>query len=299
MTRHHARHAEPRAGAGSSSVGVALGGGGARGLSHIVVLEALDELGVKPAVVAGTSIGAIVGAAYAAGMTGAELRRHALDTFRHRGEVFSRLWRARSTARFADILAPTLANPAQLNAERLLAAFLPDAVPDDFERLAIPFVAVASDYYGWKAVGLSTGSVHRAVAASMAIPMMFRPVVVDGRIMVDGGVTDPLPIGFVADRADIVVAVDVVNGPKGDDPDRVPSPYEAIFGATQLLMQAVVAARVAQRPPERPDPARHLDLPGARLPEGARHPARLRAGQGGTQAAPRRRPRPPVTRICP
>lgn len=230
-------------------IGLALGGGGARGFAHIAVLEAFDELGLAPCAIAGTSIGAIVGAAYCAGMSGADIRAHVLETFRHRGEVLSRLWRARSSAQASGIFAPTLANPAQLNADRLLAAFLPEAVPQDFSHLKTSFTAVAADFYGWKAVGLSRGNLRRAVAASMAIPMMFRPVLIDGRVMVDGGVVDPLPFDFLEGRCDMVVAVDVINGPRGE-PGRLPSPYESVLGSMQLLMQAVVAEKIAQRPPD-------------------------------------------------
>jgi NTE family protein len=240
---------------GVCRIGLALGGGGARGLAHIAVLEVFDELGIRPARIAGTSIGSIVGVAYASGLSGADLRDYALALFRRRSEVLGRLWRLRSTTRFTDILAPTLANPAQLNAERFLSVFLPEEVPHDFADLKLPFVAVASDFYGWRAVGLDSGDLRHAVAASMALPMMFRPVIVDGRVMVDGGITDPLPFGFVREDCDLVVAVDVVTGPR-ERKRKVPTPYDSVFGSMQLLMQAVVAAKIAQRPPDilvRPD----------------------------------------------
>ncbi|TCT09979.1 NTE family protein [Tepidamorphus gemmatus] len=239
--RHPVRHDGPR-------VGVALGGGGARGLAHIPILEAFDELGVKPAAIAGTSIGAIVGAAYASGIPAAALRDHVLAAFRHRGEVLARLWKLRYE-RFRDILAPSIGNPAQLKAESLLEAFLPEGVARDFAMLEIPFTAVATDFYAGKAVGITSGPLRPAVAASMAIPMMFRPVVIGDKVLIDGGVTDPLPFGHVRRNVDVVVAVDVINRPKGAAPT-VPSPYEAIFGATQILMQAVIAERLAHGQPD-------------------------------------------------
>lgn len=244
MTRHPhrpARHDGPR-------VGLALGGGGARGLAHIPILEAFDELGLKPASIAGTSIGAIVGAAYASGIPAAALRHYVLAAFRHRGEVLTRLWKLRYD-RFRDILAPSIGNPAQLKAESLLEAFLPEGVARDFAFLEIPFTAVATDFYAGKAVGITSGPLRPAVAASMAIPMMFRPVVIGEKVLIDGGVTDPLPFGHVRKDVDLVVAVDVINRPKGEAP-AVPSPYEAIFGATQILMQAVIAERLEHGQPD-------------------------------------------------
>ncbi|MEJ8571065.1 patatin-like phospholipase family protein [Microbaculum marinum] len=224
-------------------IGLALGGGGARGLAHIPALEAFDDLGIRPTQVVGTSIGAIIGAAYCSGIAANDLRHYAISAFRHRGEVLNRLWKLRHE-RFADLLTPSLGNPVQLNPEKVLDAFLPDGVARTFEGLQIPLTTVATDFYSATPVALSSGNLRVAVAASMAIPMMFRPVVVDGAVMIDGGVTDPLPFSFIDRGMDLVVAIDVVNKPKGDT-SKIPSPYEAIFGATQILMQGVVAERLA------------------------------------------------------
>ncbi|MBN8956450.1 MAG: patatin-like phospholipase family protein [Rhizobiales bacterium] len=92
------------------SVALALGGGGARGLAHIVVAEALDEIGVKPVAIAGTSIGAIIGAGYAAGMTGREMRRYAIQMAHNRTEVMRRMMRARA-GKLRDIFGGGLGSP--------------------------------------------------------------------------------------------------------------------------------------------------------------------------------------------
>ena len=233
----------------SPRIALALGGGGARGLAHIPALEAFEELGIRPVEVVGTSIGAIIGACYCSGIPARMLRRYALSTFRHRGEVLSRLWKLR-TDQFADLLSPAVGNPVQLNALKLLETFLPEGVADTFEDLAVPLKVVATDFYAAKAVTLSEGDLRLAVAASMAIPMLFKPVLVDRTVMIDGGVTEPVPFSFFDKPVDIVVAIDVVNAPKGDG-GRIPTPYESIFGATQILMQSVVSERLQHR--HRPD----------------------------------------------
>lgn len=233
---------------GGPRIGLALGGGGARGLAHIPALEAFDELGIRPHRIVGTSIGAIIGAAYCSGIPARELRQFVISAFRHRGEVLARLWKLRRE-KFADLLTPSLGNPVQLNAEKVLDAFLPDGVARDFADLEIPLTAVATDFYSATPVGLSSGDLRQAVAASMAIPMMFRPVLINGKVMIDGGVTDPLPFSFVGRGIDVVIAVDVVNKPQGES-DRIPSPYEAIFGATQILMQGVLAERLTHHGPD-------------------------------------------------
>ena len=130
----------------SPTLAIALGGGGARGLAHIVVLEALDELGVRPVAIAGTSIGAIVGAAYAAGHGGAGNPRSCRPALRNRSQVMAKLLRAR-VGRFSDLLFKGGGNPVQLDAQTCLDLFWPEQVPDHFSQLAIPFFVVATDFH--------------------------------------------------------------------------------------------------------------------------------------------------------
>lgn len=235
-------------GVSAPRIGLALSGGGARGFAHLSVMEALDDLGIVPSHVTGTSIGAVIGAPYCAGLTANEIRREILDIFRSRTEVVSRLMRAQNK-RLGGVLRPSLSNPLQIDAERLLSAFLPDTIPEEFAALKVPFTAVAADFYGSDPVNFETGPLRPAIAASMAIPAIFRPVVFDGRILVDGGIVDPLPTEALAHRAEIVVAVDVIKGPRGE-PGKVPNPLETILGSTQLMMQTIVQGRVANRPPD-------------------------------------------------
>jgi NTE family protein len=227
-------------------VALALGGGGARGLAHIAVLEAFDELGIVPAAIAGTSIGAIIGAAYAAGLKGAQLRAHVLTTFRNRARVYSRLFEAR-IGRMADLFAR--GNPMLVDGERLLDRFWPEEVPDSFEELAIPFVAIATDYYGCGQMAFSSGALVSAVAASMALPSLVRPVDIAGKLLIDGGAVNPLPCDALAGKADIVVAVDVTGAPAAEDA-RAPDAFSTLFAAAQIMQGAIVAAKLAVHPPD-------------------------------------------------
>lgn len=248
---------------GGPRIGLALSAGGARGLAHVQVLAALDELGLKPARIAGTSMGAVVGASYACGLSGKEIRQHAIDVFRDRREVFARLWRARN-GRFGDLLPPSFTSRAQISPERLLHAFLPEAVDGRLEDTKVPLSIVAADFYGWHEVALTAGPIRSAVAASISLPLVLKPVVINKRVMIDGGTCDPLPVELAAHGCDLVIAVDVINGPHGSGV-RLPTPYETAFGASQLMMQSIVKAKMAQRPPDiliRPEiaPFRVLDF---------------------------------------
>lgn len=231
----------------TAALGVALGAGGARGLAHVVVLEALDELGVRPAAVAGTSAGAIVGAAYAAGVPGAELRRHLLRVLGRRPRAMAMLMEAR-VGRFAEVLRGGLANPVMVDAERLLALFWPPGMPDSFEGLAIPFTAVATDFHGRAEVAMASGPLRSAVAGSMAMPGLVRPVERDGRVLVDGAATNPLPYDHLPGAAR-VLACDVVAGPFAGEDD-LPTPFQAMFGSAQIMQGAITARMLRAGPPD-------------------------------------------------
>jgi len=227
---------------------LALGGGGARGLAHIAVIEALDEMGVKPTAIAGTSIGALIGAAYAAGMRGRDIRHHAIAFAHDRGETARRLFSARA-GKLTDWFSGGWSQATQLNAEKFCANFLPEAVPEDFSALSIPLTVIATDLHAREETLFASGPLRPALAASMAIPGLFRPVSIDGRVFIDGGATDPLPAEELAGRADIIVAVDVFGAPEPARAD-VPNAFESMFTALLIMGSAIVAAKHKNSAPD-------------------------------------------------
>jgi NTE family protein len=234
--------AEPR-------IGLALGAGGARGLAHIVALEALDELGLKPAAIAGSSMGAVIGAAYAAGLQGRALRAFVLASFRQRPRVVAKLLQAR-VGKLSEIINRSgVGNPVLVDGERLLDLFWPEVVPDRFEALKIPFMAIATDFHSRSEMVLSSGPLTPAVGASMALPGLVRPVMLGDRVLIDGGAINPLPYRYVEAEGSFVIAVDV-GGATSVDATHVPEPIEAMFGASQILMGAVVQRMLETRPPD-------------------------------------------------
>jgi NTE family protein len=234
--------------AASPDLALVLGGGGAKGLAHILVIEALDELGIRPRQVAGTSIGAIVGACYCAGMSGAEMRNYALGVLRMKPDVLRALFAAR-VGRFSHILRGGLTNPVLVDGEKLLEAFLPPVIPARFEELEIPLTVVATDFYARTDIAFFDGPLVPAVAASMAIPGVIRPVRHRGHVLVDGGTINPVPVDRVS--AAVTLAVDVLNGSGAEREidDVIPEPWDAMFGAVTLMMQVLSAARLAEHRP--------------------------------------------------
>lgn len=204
----------------SPRIGIALGSGAARGLAHIPYIEALDELGVRPTVIAGTSIGALIGAGWASGMNGREIREHANNVLGTLQVIAGRLWMSRP--RLKGMLQTGVS--IQVDALNITNTFLPDTFVDDFSALAIPFRAVATDLYRWEPVVFAAGPLRPAIAASLAIPALFKPVTFREHTYIDGGVTNPLPLDQASGDADILIGIDVTGEPDGspdDDPNLI------------------------------------------------------------------------------
>jgi len=232
----------------TKSFALALGGGGARGLAHIAVLEALDEMGRQPAVIAGTSIGALIGAAYAAGMSGKEIRRFVIRLAHNRAEVFRRLIATRAGT-FANLVSLGFGSATLVDAEKFCEQFLPERVPHDFGELEIPLIIVATDLYRRQQAVFSSGALKPALAASIALPAVMRPVVLADRILIDGGATNPLPFEELRGRADVVVAVDISGAPTDQRRD-IPNPWECMLATVLVMANAITSEKVKRAAPD-------------------------------------------------
>ena len=207
-------------------IGLVLGGGGARGFAHVSVLKELERQRIPVDCIAGTSMGAIVGGLYASGMSAVELEKQMLamdwgSMFVDRLDRPQRSFRRKRDDDLALVSGkPGIGNdglkiaPGLLSGERALLLLeeltQPVATRDDFDTLPIPFRAVATDLNSGQAVVIGSGNLALAMRASMSIPGVFKPVVMDGRVLVDGGLANQVPVDVVrAMGADIVIAVDV------------------------------------------------------------------------------------------
>jgi NTE family protein len=186
----------------SPRLGLALGGGGARGYAHVGVLSALAERGIEPAIVCGTSIGALVGGIYAAGRLG-ELEEWALPLT------------PRDLLGLVDL---TAAGGGPVGGRRLMELYREHLGDVAIEELPRPFAAVATDLGTGAEVWLRRGPLLAAIQASISIPGVFTPMLRDGRWLVDGGLVDPVPVSLCrAMGAELVVAVDLNSEPTARD----------------------------------------------------------------------------------
>jgi len=176
----------------NSRIGIALGSGSARGWAHIGVLQALAELGIKPEIVAGSSIGSLVGAAYASNQ---------LDEME--SMVTSLTWK--DIVSFLDM---SIIGGGLIHGERLINFFRHHVDERDIESLPRRFAAVATELDSGREVWLQSGDLLDAIRASIALPGLFTPYKINNHWLVDGGIVDPVPVSLCrAMGAEIVIAV--------------------------------------------------------------------------------------------
>ncbi len=230
-------------------LGIALGGGGARGIAHIPMLEVLDELQIRPYRIAGTSIGAIMGALYASGLSSAAIRDliDRLTVSKH--EKWSDALFRKDVMRWLSFLDPTLARGGLLDSTDFLK-FLRDTIQrDSFEELDIPLKVVAADFWKREQVVFESGELFPAIKASMAIPGLFVPVKHRGHVLVDGSMVNPVPYDLLLKECDVVVAIDVLDT-RSAGPDDTPSYLETTFNSFQIMQAAIVREKLQRQAPE-------------------------------------------------
>lgn len=231
---------------GSPSFALALGGGGARGLAHILVVEALDEMGVKPNFIAGCSIGAMVAAGYASGLSGRDIRDHTIGFLGKRVDTARKLL-ARGAGGISSLFDFNPFRAAFIDGEALLDLAMPPGIAHDFSELEIPTILITTDFYGRCEHVLDRGDLIASVAASIALPALITPQMVGDKVLVDGGLVNPLPANHLQGKADISVAVDVT-GNTTEDGRGAPSTMEAMYGAVQIMQNAITVANLKEHP---------------------------------------------------
>lgn len=220
----------------SGRIGLALGSGSARGWAHVGVLRALESAGLRPAMICGTSVGSLVGAAYAAGE---------LDRFEH--------WLLGLGMKDVLGLMDLSVGGGILKGERVMDFFRRNFVDRPIEALPTPFAAVATALHSGSEVWLREGSTVDAVRASIALPGLFTPVLRQGSTLVDGGLVNPVPVSLArAMGADYVIAVDLGTDIVGrhlspGSPDEAPG---RLLGEWRHRLREHLGARPGERSAE-------------------------------------------------
>ena len=231
------------------NVGIALGGGGAKGLCHALMLEVLDEFGVTPRKIAGTSIGAIAGVLYASGQSGKAMREHIENMSITEEDGFADALTRKDVLKWLQFIDINWKEGGLLRADTFLDDLMQGVKVTRFEDLEIPLSVVAADFWKRDQVVFASGDIRTAVHASMAIPGIFNPVVNDRQVLVDGGVVNPVPYDLLADTCDLTIAVDVM-GNRTESAELVPSLSEAVFNSYSIMQKSILRQKVALDPPD-------------------------------------------------
>ncbi|MCD6115709.1 patatin-like phospholipase family protein [bacterium] len=217
-------------------IGLALGGGGARGLSHIMFIQALDELGIKPSIISGTSIGSIIGGFYAGGMTGKELE----DLTEHI-----------SILEIGKMLDLNVLKSSGIVRGNGVTGFLKEHLPvSTFEELSIPLKIIATDFWERKEVVFDSGNLIEAIRSSISIPGIFIPHQIDNAILVDGGIINPLPMSVIRNQCDVLIAIDVSGTMVPPRRHLRPSVFDAVMNTFQIMESIVVKGHLKKNKPE-------------------------------------------------
>ncbi|GMR18297.1 MAG: patatin-like phospholipase family protein [Gammaproteobacteria bacterium] len=229
-------------------IGIALGAGGAKGLAHIPMLEVLDEMGIRPHMIAGSSMGAVIGGLYASGLSGKDIRQFIDKLVVTDHETWPEALLRKDLLKWIDFIAPELGSGGLINGEHFIR-YLHTAIHGSrFDELKIPLKVVTADFWERKQVVLESGDLLPALKASMAMPGLFAPVTLNDRVLVDGGMVNPVPYDLLFDDCDIVIAIDVM-GSTSPENSAKPSFFDAIFNSVHIMQQAILNEKMKHRRP--------------------------------------------------
>jgi NTE family protein len=231
-----------------AKIGIALGAGGAKGVAHIPMLEALDELGITPHRIAGCSIGAVIGAMYASGLSAAGIKARVRELVVRKGSGLREAFLERKILRWMEMIDPRFRTSGLVKSEAVMAALCEERSCSTFEELRIPLMVVATDFREGREVVFDSGPLEPAIHASMALPGLFAPVEHEGRVLIDGGTANPVPYDLLFDACDIVIAVDINSGSASEE--AVPGYFATMFGAIQIMQRSITEQKLRQRPPD-------------------------------------------------
>ena len=254
-------------------IGLTLGGGGARGICHIEFIKVLDDMNLKPSVISGTSIGAIIGAFYASGLTGKEIN-DILDTIDISNKKIDKDISASKTEgskieKFVDdkitdikeyynkfenihkMIDISFFKNTSFIYGKGVEKFFNDNLPvKTFEELKIPLKIVATDYWEQKQVIFDSGDLIHAIRASMSIPAVFEPVINDDMVLIDGGITNNLPYDIIQDECDITVAIDVSGNVSIPNKVKAPNLFDNIMNSFTILQDSILKYQMKIKTPD-------------------------------------------------
>lgn len=234
---------------GLPPVCVALGSGGARGLAHLLMLGVFDDLGMRPSRLAGSSVGAVMGVLYASGLSADKIRDIIDDLTVSENESWFKALFSQNLTRWIEFVDLSTRRGGIIEADAFINFLREKTGCERFEDLQIPLKVVATDFWSREQVIFDSGALWPAVRASMALPGLFPPVEHEGRVLVDGGLVNPVPYDVFPEDCGITVAVDIL-GTRTPKDSMIPNYFDASFNTFQIMQASIIAAKLNHRRPD-------------------------------------------------
>lgn len=224
-------------------IGIAFGAGGARGIAHLIMIEALEELGVKPSIISGSSIGAVVGAFYAAGFTSKEMREILDQLVNPKSDSVFDFWRKSDIVKLLTMFDPQFIKSGFIKGEKFQKYMKTHLKVSYFEDLKIPLKIVTTDYWKKEEVIFDKGELIQPIKASYSLPGLFTPVKIKNKILIDGGAVNPLPFDLLLNKCDITIAIDVT-AVKAQNNNEIPPTFDSVFTTYQTMQNSIIKERL-------------------------------------------------------
>ncbi len=234
----------------SVSFGLALSGGGVKGLAHIGLLKAIDTLGLTPSYISGTSMGAIIGALYASGLKADEIENRVRQHIVEKGSKAKQIYKNRKNLlKWSRVFSFEKQSGGFFAADGLFEHLFSELVDLDFADLNIPFSAVATNFYTGAEVELKSGEVLPAVKASMAVPGVFAPVKIRDATLIDGGLVNNLPVKQIQ-HCKTRIASDVITLPKIEESSKLQTPKvkRVLTGSLSIMIHNASQTQLEKYP---------------------------------------------------
>ena len=230
-------------------IGLALSAGGARGLSHIVILEAFNELGITPHIISGSSIGAVIGAGYASGMTTEHMKDSVREIILRKNAKSKELFKGFDMVKLLNLVDLTVNSGGLIKGEKFINFIEQKIIKKKFEKLDIPLKIIATEYWNKEETIFDSGDLLPAIKASYSLPALFTPVKIKNGLYLDGGLVNPLPYDILLNECDIVIGIDVLakNSTNGSN---APSSLDTLFSSFQIMQNSILKEKLKTHAPE-------------------------------------------------
>jgi len=224
-------------------IGIAFGSGGARGIAHLLMIEALEELGLKPSAISGSSIGAVVGAFYAAGFTSKEMRKILDQLLNPKSNSVFDFPLKSDFIKLFSMFDPQFIKSGFIKGDKFQQFMKSHLKTSTFEELEVPLKISTTDYWKKEEVVFEKGNLPLAIRASYSIPGLFTPIKIKNKILVDGGAVNPLPFDLIKRQCDITIAIDITSF-HTMNAQEMPSTFDIVFTTYQIMQNSIIQEKL-------------------------------------------------------